>query len=61
MNFVHRRMYQELAEKPENGRYGTLFEELDEAFGHDVRYIKPLQTELQITLMPMLHKEYMSA
>lgn len=106
MDFVHRRMHQELTEKPENGRYDDLFEELDEAFDYDDRYIEPLVeyltfrlhiaklckntrkrgqgiwwvwfqvmmeghyvrayseyfdpllAELQTTLMPMLHKEY---
>lgn len=42
MNFVHRRLYQELTERPENGCYDDLFEELDEAFDHDDRYIEPL-------------------
>ena len=106
MDFANRRMYQELTEKPENGRCDALFEELDEAFEYDDRYIEPLVeylacrlhiaklckkarqrergiwwvwfqvmmeghyvqafseyfapllAELRITLMPLLHKEY---
>lgn len=107
VNFANRRMHQEITESLENGSYDVLFEELDEAFDYDDRYIgplveyltcrlhiaklnknkrqrerdiwwvwcqvtmeghyvqvfseyfSPLLRELRITLMPMLHKEYL--
>ena len=107
VNFANRRMHQEITERLENGSYDALFEELDEAFDYDDRYIEPLVeyltcrlhiaklnknkrkrergiwwvwyqvamegyyvqvfseyfapllAELRITLMPMLHKEYL--
>ncbi len=42
VNFTNQRMHQELTERPENKRYDILFEELDEAFEYDDRYIGPL-------------------
>lgn len=107
VNFANRRMHQEITERLENRSYDALFEELDEAFDYDDRYIEPLVeyltcrlhiaklnknkrqrergiwwvwcqvameghyvqvfseyfdpllTELRITLIPMLHKEYL--
>lgn len=42
VNFANRRMHQEITERLENGSYDALFEELDEAFDYDDRYIEPL-------------------
>ena len=52
MHYTARRMNEEIADVPENWTYDPEFEELDEAFEYDDRYIAPLVTYLTYKLRP---------
>ena len=58
VNFTNQRMHQELTERPENKRYDILFEELDEAFEYDDRYIGPLVEYLTCRLHIAINRTY---
>ena len=58
MNFVHRRMQVELAQRMEGYSFDPYFEELDEAFEYDDRYLVPLVEYLTCRLhTAMLRKD----